>query len=111
MAVTHICFLALVANAAASSADLDSSDAMAANPIRKVVNMLQMLQKKVTVEGETEAKLYDKFNCYCKNSGGALSKSVSDARAKIPQVTSHVEEAEAQQKQDKEDLKQAHTDR
>merc|ERR1719272_553181 len=73
--------------------------------------MLQALQKKVTAEGETEAKLYEKFNCYCKNSGGTLSKSISDAEAKIPSLASDVEEAVAKQKQDQENLKQAHTDR
>jgi len=103
MAVTHIFFfLALVTSAAASTADLDleSSDSMSNNPIRKVVNMLQALQKKVKAEGDTEAKLYEKFICYCKNGGGELGKSISDAESKIPQVASDVEEGEAKQKQD-----------
>jgi hypothetical protein len=33
----------------------------AANPIRKVVTMLQMMQKKVEQEGEKEKELFDKF--------------------------------------------------
>jgi len=112
MAVTHIFLLALITSASASSADLvESADSMAGNPIRKVVTMLQALQKKVTAEGETEAKLFEKFNCYCKNSGGTLSASISDAEAKIPSLASDVEEAVAKQKQDQENLKQAHTDR
>jgi len=111
MAVTRIIFFALFAHAAAASANLDSSDLLAANPIRKVVNMLQNLQKKVTTEGEKEAALYDKFNCYCKNSGGTLGKSISDAEGKISSVGSDIESGEAKLKQDKEDLKQARTDR
>ncbi len=35
------------------------------NPIRKVVTLLQTMQKKVTEEGEAEAQLYKKFMCYC----------------------------------------------
>eukprot|EP00425_Heterocapsa_triquetra_P009464 CAMPEP_0195130618 /NCGR_PEP_ID=MMETSP0448-20130528/143541_1 /TAXON_ID=66468 /ORGANISM="Heterocapsa triquestra, Strain CCMP 448" /LENGTH=74 /DNA_ID=CAMNT_0040168535 /DNA_START=11 /DNA_END=232 /DNA_ORIENTATION=- len=39
-----------------------------ANPIRKVVTMLQNMQMKVTEEGEKEKELYNKFMCYCKTS-------------------------------------------
>ena len=35
-----------------------------ANPIRKVVTMLQSLQKKVAAEGEKEQELFDKFMCW-----------------------------------------------
>jgi chromosome segregation ATPase len=82
-----------------------------ANPIRKVVTMLQSMQKKVTAEGEKETELFDKFMCYCKNGNGALSKSISEAETKMPAVTSEIEEAEAQVKQLKEDLKSHQSDR
>jgi chromosome segregation ATPase len=83
----------------------------AANPIRKVVNMLQNMQKKVEAEGEKEKELFDKFMCYCKNAGGDLSKSISDAGTAIPELGSNIEEAESQLAQTKEDVKQAQTDR
>jgi outer membrane murein-binding lipoprotein Lpp len=82
-----------------------------ANPIRKVVTMLQSMQKKVTAEGEKEKELFEKFMCYCKNGAGALGKSIADAEAKAPQLASDIEEAEAQVKQLKADLKQHQTDR
>merc|ERR1719183_1608792 len=85
--------------------------AAAANPIRKVVNMLQAMEKKITAEGEKEQKLFDAFMCYCKNGDEALAKSISEAEAKAPQVSSDIEEAEAQVKQLKEDLKSHQTDR
>merc|ERR1719460_2512651 len=69
------------------------------------------MQKQVAAEGEKEKELYEKFMCYCKNSGGSLGTSISDAEAKIPQVTSDIEEGEAQVKQLKEDLKSHQTDR
>merc|ERR1719486_433733 len=85
--------------------------AVMANPIRKVVVMLQSMQKKVEAEGAEEQKLFDKFMCYCKNGDEALAKSISAAEAKVPAVTSDIEEAEAQVKQLKEDLKSHQTDR
>jgi hypothetical protein len=84
---------------------------VAANPIRKVVNMLQAMQKKVTAEGEKEKELYDKFMCYCKNSGGALSAGIAEAETKVPQVTSDIGEAEGQLAQLKQDLKKHQVDR
>merc|ERR1719359_946526 len=93
-------------------ADTESSvEAARANPIRKVVNMLQAMQKKVEAEGEKEKALFDKYMCYCKTGGAALSKSIGDADTKIPQLGSDIKEAEAKQAQLKEDLKQHQVDR
>jgi len=88
-----------------------SEEHAAANPIRKVVNMLQTMQKKVEAEGEKEQELFDKFMCYCKNSGGDLATSIADAETKVSELPSAVEEAEGQLGQLKEDLKKAQTDR
>jgi len=82
-----------------------------ANPVRKVVNMLQALEKKVVAEGEKETALFNKYMCYCKNSGGDLSKSIGDADTKIPQLGADIKEAEAKLAQLKEDLKQHQVDR
>jgi hypothetical protein len=113
MAVACIFFLALFSHAAPAAANqvLDSSDLTTTNPIRKVVNMLQTLQKKVTTEGEKEQALYDKFKCYCSNAGGTLGKSISDAETKVPSIGSDIEAGEAKKKQDTEDLKKAKADR
>jgi hypothetical protein len=81
------------------------------NPIRKVVTMLQSMQKKVEQEGEKEKDLYQKFMCYCKTGGGDLGSSISAAEDKIPSVTSDIEAAEAKMSQAKETLKQAQVDR
>jgi len=73
--------------------------------------MLQNMQKKVQAEGEKEQELFDKYMCYCSNSGGDLSKSISDADTKIPQLGADIKEAEAANAQLKEDLKQHQVDR
>jgi len=83
----------------------------AANPIRKVVGMLQNMQKKVEAEGEKEKELFDKFMCFCKNAGGDLANSISAAGDAVPELGSNIEEAEASLVQTKEELKQAQTDR
>jgi septal ring factor EnvC (AmiA/AmiB activator) len=83
----------------------------AANPIRKVVTMLQNMVKKVQAEGEKEKELYDKYMCYCKTSGGDLSKSISDAETKVPALDSDIKESEAKKEQLSEDLKQHQADR
>ena len=42
-----------------------ASEAAAANPIRKVVNLLQAMQKKVTEEGAKAEDLHKKFTLHC----------------------------------------------
>merc|ERR1719198_2082943 len=69
------------------------------------------MQQKVTEEGEKEKELYDKFMCYCKTSGGDLSKSIAEAEAKIPELESSIEESEEQMSQLKEDVEQHKADR
>merc|ERR1719199_2343339 len=88
-----------------------SEQQVAANPVRKVVTMLQAMQKKVTAEGEKETELFEKFMCYCKNGDEALAKSIGDAETKMPQVTADIEAGEAEVKQLKADLKSHQADR
>jgi hypothetical protein len=83
----------------------------APNPIRKIVNLLQSMQKKVEEEGVTGKKLYDQFMCYCKTSGASLKTSTAAANTKIPALTASIKEAEAQKAQAEADLKAAQMDR
>jgi len=85
--------------------------ATSANPIRKVVNMLQMMQKKVAAEGEKEKELFEKFMCYCKTSGGDLEKGIAAAEEKIPKLGSAIKETEAKHEQLIADIKKAKEDR
>jgi hypothetical protein len=94
---------------AAANAAADA--AVNANPIRKVVLMLQSMQKKVEEEGAKNKELYDKFMCYCKSAGASLQASMTASETKIPAVGSSIKEAEAQKKQAEVDLKKAQTDR
>jgi septal ring factor EnvC (AmiA/AmiB activator) len=101
------CALLAVVAASATADSLEN----AANPIRKVVTMLQVMQKKVEAEGERDKELFDKFMCYCKNAGGDLQKGISDSDTKLPRLAADIEEGEAKVVTMKEELKQAQTDR
>merc|ERR1719258_655524 len=84
---------------------------LAVNPIRRVVTMLQSMQKKVAAEGEKEEALFDKFMCYCKNGRGALEASIESAKNTNDQLASSIKETDATLTQMKADLKTAQTDR
>jgi len=103
--------LALASCADAVKLRSSSSAQVQANPIRKVVTLLQAMQKKVAAEGDEEKELYEKFMCYCKTGGGDLSESIGAAEVKAPQLVADIEAAEGKLAQAKEDLKQAQTDR
>merc|ERR1719355_85441 len=66
-----------------------------ANPIRRVVDLLQQMQKQVTEEGKAEKALFEKFMCWCKSGGDDLKLAISTAETKIPQVTASLKESEA----------------
>merc|ERR1719359_1780924 len=65
----------------------------------------------ITAEGEKEAELYQKFECWCSSGSGALSKSISDAGVKVPALQASIEEAESKKAQLEEDVKQHQADR
>jgi len=81
------------------------------NPMRRVISMLQLMQKKVTEEGKRESEIYSEYKCYCKTGSGDLAKSISAAEAKVPQVESGLGEARALKKQLESDLAQHKADR
>merc|ERR1719446_1534610 len=83
----------------------------AMNPIRKVVTMLQSMQKKVEAEGEAEKEAYDKFMCWCSTGGKDLAAGIDAADTKMPQVTADIKEAEEKLAQTKDELKEAKGDR
>jgi len=82
-----------------------------ANPIRRVVNMLQAMAKKVEKEGEKQEELFEKFFCYCKNGKGALEQSISDAETKIPQLEASIKETAGLLEQIEGDIKKAKSDK
>merc|ERR1719183_3251920 len=69
------------------------------------------MQTKVTEEGAAEAKLYEKYMCWCKTGASDLGASIAAAEAKISSLPSDIEAAEATMTQAKATLKKAQEDR
>merc|ERR1719311_590931 len=88
-----------------------ASESLSANPIRKVVGMLQDMQKTVEAEGAKEKELFDKFMCYCNNGASALDASISTAASQIESLTGKVESETAQKSQFTQDVAQHKADR
>ncbi|CAL1148235.1 unnamed protein product [Cladocopium goreaui] len=65
--------------------------ASGANPIRKVVNLLQNMKAKVEKEGDTEEKLYEKFQCYCKKNIAETDQSLKTNQEKLPPLQKTLE--------------------
>jgi len=82
-----------------------------ANPIRKVVTMLQMMQNKVTAEGKKAEEIYDKFMCYCDNADTLLAGAIETAENKIPQLEAMVGKDVEMKKQLETDVKNHKADR
>merc|ERR1719161_2812702 len=81
------------------------------NPIRKVVTMLQDMQKSVEEEGKKEEDLFDKFMCYCSNGEGALEASIQQGKAQIEQLGASVDRTIAEKSQLDQALVQHKADR
>merc|ERR1719240_2073114 len=107
-----VLFMILLVPASASglSSTAEQKEALNANPVRKVVTMLQMMMKKIEEEG-VKKELYDKFMCYCKNADETLGKSISDADTKIPQLESDIKEAVEEKAQLEADIEAHQADR
>eukprot|EP00933_Yihiella_yeosuensis_P078478 TRINITY_DN899_c0_g1_i6.p1 TRINITY_DN899_c0_g1~~TRINITY_DN899_c0_g1_i6.p1 ORF type:complete len:696 (-),score=259.76 TRINITY_DN899_c0_g1_i6:89-2176(-) len=81
----------LATGAAASSSSSEQHSAVAANPIRKVVTMMQKMAKKLEAEAEAEAELYEKFECYCKKTKAQLSVAIDKAESTGPITPEDIE--------------------
>merc|ERR1719265_1586492 len=106
-----IAFLLIVPSSFASETENHQQHSIKANPIRKVVTMLQMMMKKIEAEGKKEQELYDKFMCFCKTADEDLSKGIEEANTKIPQLESDIKAASEEKKATEESLSQSQTDR
>jgi len=106
MAVQRSFTFALVALFCAQNA-MAGGVSLRVNPIRRVVNMLQSLTKKIDAEGKAEEELFDKFMCYCKNGRGSLEASIAAAEDKIPKLQSAIDEMGAAVEQLAADIKAA----
>jgi len=90
--------------ASASALDLQSSAvstltfdvAEAKNrPVTKVITLLKDMLKQLEKEAEEDEEIYDQLACWCETNDKEKTKSISDAEAKIENLTIKVEELTA----------------
>jgi len=104
-------FLKVTALLACAGLVAPASAVHGANPIRKVVTMLQDMQKTVEEEGKKEEDLFEKFMCYCSGGEGALDASISAGKAQIEQLTASIERGTAEKSQLDQDIVSHKADR
>jgi len=77
-----------------------------ANPMRKIINLLQEMRKQVEVDGEKRQELFDAFMCYCQTNKEKTQKSIEDQTAKIDSLKSTIEELSGSNEQLKAEVKE-----
>merc|ERR1719171_1041735 len=69
------------------------------NPMRKIITMLQDMQKEVEREGEAEKEIFEKALCACENGEEELDKTIADSQAAIEEWTAKTESGKAETSQ------------
>jgi len=75
-----------------------------ANPIRKVVTLMQNMQKEIENEGAKEKEMFDKFMCYCGGGADGLKKAIADSGAQIEELSAKLKSETAEKSQTAQDL-------
>merc|ERR1719335_125656 len=75
-----------------------------ANPIRKIVTLMQNMQKEIEAEGAKEKELFDKFMCFCSANSGDLGKAEEDAKTKAEEMAAKLKSEEAEKSQIEQEL-------
>jgi len=70
-----------------------------ANPIRKIVTLLQDMQKELEAEGEKEQDAFDKFMCYCNGNTDSMKQSVADGKQFSAEASSKLEALKSEKAQ------------
>jgi len=69
------------------------------NPIRRIVNIMQDMQKEIEIEGEKEEEAFDKFMCYCDGNTDGMKASADEGAQRASELSSKVEALKAEKAQ------------
>jgi len=81
-------------DAATSSLTFDVEGAKN-RPVSKVITLLKDMLKQLEKEAEEDEEIYDKMACWCETNDKEKTKAVSDAEARISDLTTKIEELTA----------------
>merc|ERR1719359_1867552 len=84
---------------------------MGKNPIRKVVTLMQDMQKEIEAEGKKEKELFEKFMCFCSSNGGDLTEAAEKAKAAIEELGAKLKAETAEKSQTEQELVDHKVDR
>jgi chromosome segregation ATPase len=103
--------LVLLGFVAVQAAAARSTTEVAENPIRRIVNLLQMMLKEIEADGEKDKDMTEKYICYCETNVKKLDESLAALKEEIPQIESSLKGAVSMKAQVEEELAQAKKDR
>jgi len=69
------------------------------NPIRRIVNIMQNMQKEIEEEGEKEEDAFNKFMCYCDGNTDGMKASADEGAQRASELSSKVEALKAEKAQ------------
>jgi len=105
--------LLLSANGESPSSPVLLQGGSKVTPVEKVIQLLEDLKAEVVADGEAEAKTYDEYACFCKDTTGKKSDSILSGQdnieslsAEIGAKTAEKEETEAAVQQRKKELEE-----
>jgi hypothetical protein len=75
------------------------------NPIRKIVTLLQGMQKEIEADGKKEEAAFDKFMCYCDGNSGSMADSNSKSKQMVETLTAKFASLKAEKSQMDQELK------
>ena len=78
---------------AVHAATVRSTEQLTENPIRRIVNLLQMMAKEIETDGEKDEEIHEKYICYCETNLKKLVDGVAALEEEIPQIEASIEEA------------------
>merc|ERR1719191_819678 len=64
-------------------------------PVEKVINLISDMKDEVEAEGKEEAKTYDEFACFCKDTTATKSKSITEGQDNIDDLSATIEDKDA----------------
>jgi chromosome segregation ATPase len=96
---------------AVQAATVRSTEKLNENPIRRIVNLLQMMAKEIEVDGEKDEEMHEKYICYCETNLKKLADGVTALQEQVPQIESSIEEAVSTKSQIESDLVKHKKDR
>merc|ERR1719393_882966 len=76
-------------------------------PVEKVIQLIQGMSDKLKAEAEAEAKTYEEFACYCKDTTEAKSTSIKDGQNSIDMLSAEIAEKTSEKETKTSDLADA----